>query len=156
MDPYSIRARILNTARQRVEERGWTFIFTPMLSEPVNYGYSVGFFRSYGFAEAVVVGVSMDATAAVLGGLAEMLAAGGRPACHVPLDLGLTFPIVLRPVPKERARSLLLLADEFYGGTEYPTVQAVWPDVGGRFPWESGFVRKGSYQPLLFDEPAPD
>jgi hypothetical protein len=151
-----IPARILADTRRSVRDRGWTGFYTPMPGRPANYGYSVGFTQTYGFPEAIVTGLDLHTTNAILAELADRLAAGERPAFHAAIDLGLTLPVVLRPVTRATTRRLLLRATAFYAGAAYDAVQVVWPDPGGRFPWEAGHRAAGSYQPLLFEDAPPD
>jgi len=56
-----------------------------------------------------------------------------------------------RPVDPKWARHLMLGANWFYRATEYPVIQAVYPDLDNRFPEDTGFDRNFS-QPLLQTE----
>ena len=157
-DDAEIRARVLQEVAARVQERGWTFIFTPFEGHPIAFGYSVGFTATFGYPEAMVLGLGHETTAFVLSRLAEKLAAGERPEPGGFIELGLNFPVVLRTVPAETARGRMYVANAFYEGRPdgYEAVQVVWPDARGRFPWEAGHERTGSYQPLLFQGPPTD
>jgi len=155
-DGMDIPARILANTRRSVQDRGWTGFYTPMPGQPANYGYTVGFTHTFGFPEAIVTGLDLHTSNAVLATLAERLAAGERPAFHVAIDLDLSLPVVLRPVTRATTRRLLLQATAFYAGAEYEAVQVVWPDPDGRFPWEAGHRPAGSYQPLLFEGAPPN
>lgn len=151
-------ARALQETVRRVQERGWTFIFTAYEGHPIAFGYTVGFTRTFAYPEAVVLGLGPETTAFVLSRLAEKLAAGVRPVPDARLDLGLNFPVVLRTVPVDAARGCMYLANTYYEARPdgYRAVQVVWPDAHGRFPWEAGHDSAGSYQPRLFDGPPPD
>jgi hypothetical protein len=154
-----IAARALGSIIDRVRTRGWTFVYGPFQGpRPVPYGYTIGFGATYEYPEVVVMSLGLETTAVVLSRLAEKLSAGERPAANQKLDLGLTFPVVLRSVELDAAREHLALAGDFYTvrGAPYEVLQLVWPDAAGRYPWESGFVVAGSYQPKLYADSAPN
>jgi hypothetical protein len=154
-----IAARALQAIIDRVRTRGWTFLYGPFQGpRAVGYGYTIGFGATYGYPEVVVMSLGVETTSVVLSRLAEMLRAGERPVANQKLDLDLTFPVVLRSVEIDVARGHLALADAFYTvrGAPYEVLQLVWPDAAGRFPWESGFVVAGSYQPKLYADSAPN
>ena len=155
-DELGQMARALQEIARRVQTQGWTSIFTLLEGHPIGYGYTVGLTWSFGYPEAVVLGLGPDTTGYVLAALARKVAAGERPEPNTFVEVGLNFPVVLRAVPPEAARERLKVANLFYEAGGYETVQVVWPDVRGRFPWESGYQRAGSYQPLLFTDPPPN
>jgi hypothetical protein len=150
--PDDVAAGLHAKTRRAVEDHGWTGYYTKMPDQPAYYAYTVGFTRSFEFPEAVVTGLDLDTSNAVLAALGAQLASGERPAFHVAIDLDLTFPVVLQPV-LATARPLLVLAEGFYGADPYEAIQVVWPDRHGRFPWEAGHRQAGSYQPLLCAAP---
>ncbi|HEX8693668.1 MAG TPA: DUF4262 domain-containing protein [Longimicrobium sp.] len=151
-------AGVLQEVVSRVQAQGWTYIYTPFEGHPVAYGYTVGFTETFGFPEAVVLGLAQETIGFLFARLAEKLRMCERPPLDQPLDLGLTVPLVLRAIPAEVARTHLKIANVFYEHRTdgYEAVQVVWPDAAGRFPWEAGYERAGNYQPQLFQGPPPD
>lgn len=96
--PDDVAAGLHAKTRRAVEDHGWTGYYTKMPDQPAYYAYTVGFTRSFEFPEAVVTGLDLDTSNAVLATLGAQLASGERPAFHVAIDLDLTFPVVLQPV----------------------------------------------------------
>lgn len=153
----TVRARVLGFVTKRVRDEGWTGIYTPFDGHPIEYGYTVGLTETFGFPEAVILGVGPAVANQAFAALAGLLRTGRAPALHQPVDVGLTFPVVLRPIPPATARLHLKVANAFYEGRRaYSAVQLVWPDAEGRFPWEAGHQVIGSYQPLLSPGPPPE
>lgn len=153
----ALLARILQGVVARIRAQGWTYIFARFEGHPIAYGYTVGLTETFGFPELVMLGVGEAVADHAFATLVARLRAGGVPPLHQPLDVGLTFPLVPRPIPQETARRHMPIANVFYDGRRsYDAVQLVWPDAGGRFPWEAGHQLAGSYQPLLCEGPPPD
>jgi hypothetical protein len=144
--------RLLPAVARRVAGDGWTWFFGPFGGGPVAIAYTVGVAASFGAPEAAVLGLGAGTAGAALAAYAALARVGRVPAPGSPLDLGLTHPLVPRPVTAAAARRHLVIADAFYRGRcGYDAVQLVWPDPRGRFPWEGGHAPGNIVQPLLFD-----
>jgi hypothetical protein len=158
MDQARLRASVLRALTRTVQAHGWTYMYGPFADHPVRYGYTIGLSEAFGFPEAVVVGLSEDTAAYVFAELVTRLRAGERPPLNQHISLGLNLPVVLRALPASAQREHLWGANAYHDGRRagYEAVQIVWPDAGGRFPWEAGYQRADNYQPLLFDDPPPE
>lgn len=121
-----------------VREHGW---FCPSVfadEDGPAFAYSVGFWKSLGKPEVIVFGLPTKVGHAVLWQVYRLFEAGLGPPVGEPID-GLLqgYPAYLMPAD-EKADDFLLSANWFYGGTDYPRLQLVWPDSNGLFPWQAG------------------
>lgn len=127
-----------------VEEQGWA-------AEPVRpvegpeprpgYTYTIGFETHFAQPEVVVFGLGGAAARGLLGMVADQHGGG------VELPVGGVFvgllendlPCALLTVDTAAHAGLFPDAVAFHGGTGFRVLQFVWPDRGGRLPWDEGY-----------------
>ncbi len=143
-----------------LEEHGW-------VAEPVapvegpeprpGYTYTVGFASHFGRPEVVIFGLTPVAARGLLGMVADQHAGG------VELPVG-TFvgllendlPCALLPVALEEWAGLFPDDERVHGTGAYEMLQFVWPDRGGRLPWDEGYEeRLRLAQPVIGALPTP-
>ena len=135
-----------------IEEFGCE-VLSVALSEPSppGFSYTIGVYDTCGQPEVLVVGLPFRTAHALLNEAASRLRRG------TDLNQGRQGEMVgkvdceFRPVDPKWARHLMLGANWFYRETEYPVLQAVFPDLDNRFPEDPDFDTR-FIQPLLQKE----
>ena len=125
-----------------VETQGWCAVPVAAVEDPPQpgYTYSIGFERSFAHAEVVIFGLPPVAARGLLEMLAIHLEAGG--VLPDGMFVGLLdndLPAALLPIDTEEYGSLFPGATAFYGGSDYRAAQFVWPDKGGKMPWDEDY-----------------
>lgn len=136
---------------ETIEKSGCQILCVAGDAESPSFGYTFGLFDTSGMPEIIEVGLPHKTAFALLNEAADRLRAGaklsvGRHNGFLP-NVGCEF----RPVDPKWTRRLMLGATWFYGGTEFPTLQAVYPDLANRFPEDANFDINFA-QPLLQPE----
>lgn len=162
MASQATRRRILNEVRRRIDEHGWAVqaigacCSVPGCSggradEP-EFAYTVGLTRYDGHPELIITGVSQMETAHPLNLLGERIRNGERFGHgDVVRDIAADRPVRLIAVDPRASAEYLLHANALYrcpGRPPVPALQVVWPDCGGRYPWDPG-CHVADLQPLL-------
>jgi|SRR5579864_2536632 len=117
------------------------------------YAFSIGLFVNYGHPEIVVFGLDGRDAAAIINDIRDRAANGRRYAAgEVSDDILTGYKVCFIDVPLERYNDYLGTAIWFYRTSPrpFPCLQLVWPDRGGRFPWQEKFEPAlKRFQPLL-------
>lgn len=115
------------------------------------FAYTVGL-CAFGHPELVIFGLGIDQAHAVLNSLGDRVRGGHRfnPDETVTFDC---WPHRLRLLPFRDDGDLpvLVSAQRFYQRTQtdpVPTMQCVWGDRWGRFPWDPGYDPPSGLQPM--------
>ena len=139
-----------------VKSFGWHVInILPDESGP-QYSFSVGLYRKFDHSELLVMGLSHPVGHQLINSAANRIAAG---KLFRPLDrtdeLAEGFTCGFLPISVLRYKEYLGCAIWFYSSLKhpFPALQLVWPDKGGRLPWEKNYDRRFfGLQPLLNGE----
>ena len=127
-----------------VEQNGWAAEPVAPVEEPEprpGYTYSIGFESTFGRPEVVIFGLQGVAARGLLGMIADQYGGG------VDLPVGGVFvgllesdlPCCLLHVDVAAYRTLFPDAVAFHGDHPFRVEQFVWPDKGGRLPWDEGY-----------------
>lgn len=115
------------------------------------YAYSIGLMATFAQAEIVVFGLPPATLQAMIERLTDEVRGGARFAAGDRTGAALDgCKCAFRDVPARLHESHLGHAVQFYGAAGFSAVQCVWPDRGGRYPWDRGFdeaLRRA--QPIL-------
>jgi hypothetical protein len=103
------------------------------------HGHTLGLCEAFAHPELLLVGLPAELVAEFLGH-AVGLVAGGRRFEHGQAAEGLFpgAPAALRRVGEQHYDAYLAEGVAHYGTTEFATLQIVFPDRAGRYPWETG------------------
>jgi Domain of unknown function (DUF4262) len=112
------------------------------------WSYTIGVFDTCGQPEIITVGLSPEAAHFALNEAAKLLRAGVSLSQGRHRDLIGQVECEFRPVEWKWAAHLMNWAVWYYDDTEFPVMQAVYPDLGNRFPEDEGFDRAFE-QPLM-------
>jgi Domain of unknown function (DUF4262) len=131
-----------------VETFGCSIIHIEKSSAGPGWSFTLGVYDTAGKPEIIAVGLKKETVHHLLNEAAKLLRAGvdltqGR---HRELigDVDCEF----RPVDPKWPKHLMDWANWYYGTSDYPVLQAIYPDLQNRFPEENGFDSRFA-QPLM-------
>ena len=128
-----------------VENQGWCAEPVAGMEDPPQppYTYTIGFQSSYGHPEVVIFGLQPVAARGLMQMMADHLAAGGQLPTGVFVGLlDNDLPSALLPVDLTTYDELFEADSTFYGDEEFRVSQFLWPDKGGRLPWDEGYEER--------------
>jgi Domain of unknown function (DUF4262) len=131
-----------------IEEFGCSVVSVMRTAYGLGWSYTIGTYDTSGKPEIITVGLFDETAHFALNEAAKLLRDG------VDLTQGRHRNLVgkvdceFRPVDPKWAKHLMGWAVWYYGGEEFPVLQAVYPDRENRFPGEEGFD-KDFEQPLM-------
>jgi hypothetical protein len=110
--------------------------------------YTIGVYDTCGKPDLVTVGLPSGIAMACLNEAVKRQRAGGDLTAARQSDLIGNVDCEFRPVDPKWVRHLMNWANRYYGRTDYPVLQAVYPDLENRFPEDEGFNLRFA-QPLM-------
>jgi hypothetical protein len=140
-----------------IERYGCHVIHVLAEAELPPFAYSVGITRETGAAEVIVIGLKKPLAHSVVNEYNRRVRTGEKflaGNCYAGFIEG--FECQLRKVHASQYRDYLGWCRWLYNGNDFETLQIVYPNTSGIWPWESGasdWFR--SWQPLL-DQAASD
>lgn len=127
-----------------IERTGFsiTGVFPTEALEHPPFNYTIGLTKSFGIAEMVVSGVSLQVAGHLFHAIVGLAKAGKMPPLDQPISEIANVPVVLK-----RAELKGLLLERMRGtvayyrdlGMTFQAVQMVWPDPQGNFPWDEDY-----------------
>jgi len=120
-----------------IEEHGWHVIKVQSKDSKPSFAYSIGLFQSFGHPEILIVGLAPDTMHRMINNIGSDVTQGK--AYHdgdVSGEILDGYECIFREVLSEHYRELFGWAIWHYKGTEFRTLQCIWPDRNHRFPWE--------------------
>lgn len=125
---------VLSVGRNCKDEFAWT--------------YTIGVFDTCGKPDLITVGLPFETAHACLNEAVKRQRAGTNLTEARQSDLIGNVDCEFRPVDRKWVKHLMNWANWYYGGTDYPVLQAMYPDLENRFPEDKGFNRKFA-QPMM-------
>ncbi len=137
-----------------VREYGWHVLAVGAGDEYPPFGYTIGMYHSFGHPEIIVFGLDVRVMFAIATGIGEHIKSGDRfEDWHESSNILEGYAVCFRNVERRHYRDHFGFARWFYQGDEFPVLQCVWPDAGGRYPWHPQFVAGlAERQPVLSDD----
>jgi hypothetical protein len=133
---------------EHVEEFGCSVIHVEKTSEGRAWSYTVGVYDTCGKPEVISIGLLQDTAHTLLNEAAVELRKGTDLASGRHRDMIGEVECEFRPVDPKWVRHLMGWAGWYYGGEDFPVLQAVYPDRENRFPEDEGF-KEYFTQPLM-------
>ena len=131
-----------------IEEYGCSVVNVVRTKHGLGWSYTIGVFDTTGKPEIVTVGLLPETAHSALNQAAKLLRSGVDLTQGRHRDLVGEVDCEFRPVDPKWVKQLMGWAVWYYGGTDFPVLQAVYPDLKNRFPEDDGFDRKFE-QPLM-------
>ena len=141
-----------------IERHGWHVMsVAPRLNSVEKeewWSYSTGLFHSYQHPEIVVFGLDSGTGSSVINVVGTLIKSGKRffPGVEY-ADVLEGNDCVFREMDRHHYYEYLGYSRWFYEGDAFPTLQLLWPDLNGKYPWDptcsSGVVE---LQPLMFKQ----
>jgi hypothetical protein len=133
----------------QIEEFGCSVISVGKeCADELNWSYTIGVFDTSGKPDLITVGLPAGTAHSCLNEAATRQRAGADLTEARQSDLISDVDCEFRPVDPKWVKHLMNWANWYYGRTDYPVLQAVYPDLENRFPEDQGFNRRFA-QPLM-------
>jgi hypothetical protein len=134
-----------------VAEFGWHVIKVPEDVEGPAFAFTIGLTKTFAHPEVIIFGLALSTMHGTLNNIGALVRAGKRfEPGDVTQELLKRYACEFVRVPRSAYPDFFGSACRFYGGDAFEALQCVWPDRGGRFPWDDAVddaVRR--CQPLL-------
>ena len=131
-----------------IETFGCTVIHVKPSSSGPGWSYTIGIHDTCGKPEIIAVGLRQETAHFLLNEAAERLRDGSDLSSGRYGKLVGEVDCEFRAVDPRWVGHLMGLANWYYGDSQYPVLQAIYPDRENRFPEDSGFDH-AFVQPLL-------
>lgn len=125
---------VLSVGRKCRDEFSWT--------------YTIGVYDTCGKPDLITVGLPFKTAQVCLNEAVKRQRSGVDLTESRQSDLIGNVDCEFRPVDPKWVKHLMNWANWYYGGTDYPVLQAVYPDLENRFPGDEGFNQRFT-QPLM-------
>jgi hypothetical protein len=126
-----------------VKTYGWHAVGVAEGDDEPPFVYSVGLYLSYGHPEIIVLGLTQNVGHTMIANAVTRVKTGEHIEWDVRNpDILQGYDVVFKIVGTSKYRDYLGYALWFYRSLlpeTFPTLQLVWPDKSGRFPWNAGF-----------------
>lgn len=109
------------------------------------FAYTTGL-TEFSRPELLIYGLEPETACGLLNRAAELLIDDATLLDHPRIDRVLRPPYRLAALPAVDTAELTVT--RLLYGPDVPVVQLIWPDVGGRFPWQPGYEYAREVQPL--------
>ena len=146
--------RAENQSDQRViddvRHHGWHIIHVGADADGPGWSFSIGLYYTFGVPEFMIFGLPISSNEVIINGLGVEIRAGQR-FSHGTVDANVLERqnVQFVTIARTHYRAYLGYAIWFYNGMDFPTLQIVWPDKHGRFPWDARCAFDDSVQPVL-------
>jgi hypothetical protein len=131
-----------------IEEFGCSVVSVKRANYGLGWSYTIGIFDTCAKPELITVGLPPETAHFALNEAAKLMRAGADLTKGRHRDLVGEVDCEFRPVDPKWITQLMGWATWYYNGTDFPVLQAVYPDLQNRFPEDSEFD-KGFEQPLM-------
>jgi len=138
-----------------VNRYGLHIVQIPPTPKDDGFSFSVGLYKNYGHAEIIIFGQKTEWQAAVLNVLADEIKEGNtfqddqKYPDIIPNHLCAIHAVADPQSYIDYVGMALWYYREIHPiDHAFPLLQAIWPDLAGRFPWDAGYD-PGYRQPLL-------
>lgn len=138
-----------------IRDHGW-HVVKVMGEGNSGYGsaFTIGLPTTFGHPELLIVGLRLHTMHVILNNLGEDLRVGRRfEAGQESDDILEGYRCCFRAVPKRWYGEYLGWATWYHRGTGFDTLQVVYPDKEGRFPWHPGASDAFRRQQPVLDAP---
>ncbi len=117
-----------------------------------SFTYSIGLYKEFDHPELILIGLPAETAGAIINNIKDEIQKGEKYTEGINyMNFLVDLPIQFVNVRKEHYPDYLGYAGWYNDNSfDFPTLQLIWPDRDGYFPWEEGFNEKFKFeQPLL-------
>lgn len=119
-----------------IRKHGWANTTVPSDDEGPGFCFTTGFWLAFNFPEIITFSLPSEVAHDTFWYMHGELKAGRTFKVGEPTDaIFETTKAVLVEVSESQFPEYLGMNRWFYGGDNFKSLQLVWPDRGGRFPW---------------------
>ena len=141
------KKKILNN----VAEFGWHVIKVLEDDDGPGFGYSIGLFKTFSHPEILIVGLKLDLIHSIINDIGESIRSGANftpRSFHSNLIDG--FDCYFTQVKPEFYEQYVGQALWYYGNSNFPLIQCIYPTVKGIYPWQEAWPENiKDLQPIL-------
>ena len=151
-EDYEHNKEIIANILKDVEEHRVYIAFVESDGYCPRFGYSIGLYKEFNHPELIVIGLDPESTGAIINNAKDEIEKGTRFIEEVKYQGFLVeLPVRFVRVQKGHYSDYLGYAGWYNDNSfDFPTLQIVWPDRKGKFPWEVAFNETFKFkQPLL-------
>ena len=139
-----------------VKSVGWHAVHISADEQGPCFTFTVGFYYTFQVPEILVMGLRHEVSHELLRTAASQLKEGKSfPQFKGVSGFAEGYDCAFAPIKIEHYRNYLGFAMWFYRtlNKPFPALQLIWPDKGGRFPWEANYdtvflaAQKALYEP---------
>ena len=131
-----------------VVEHGWHVMLVSGDEDSYGFAYSIGLSHTHGQPELVCFGLDLDVMHSMINAVGERIANGLQIADGDRIAGVIEgYDCILKRMQSSKFGEYLGYARWFYEGDDFEALQVVWPDKGGRFPWDPGYSGRAIQQP---------
>jgi hypothetical protein len=131
-----------------IEEFGCSVVSVARTAHGLGWSYTIGVFDTSGKPEIISVGLPPETAHSALNKAAKLLRSGVDLTQGRHRDLIGQVDCEFRSLDRKWVAHLMGWAVWYYDGSDFPVLQAVYPDLANRFPEDVGFD-KAFEQPLM-------
>jgi hypothetical protein len=135
-----------------LEEWGWYVLKVGAGETTPPFAYSIGLFEHFKHPEIIIFGLNLETMHTLINDAAKQIQHGHAYASSQRYDdLLKQYECEFRTVNPSRYDGFLNYGLWFYGGSQFPALQLVWPDREGRFPWELNFDERFRREQVILE-----
>jgi len=106
-------------------------------------------FETYSHPEILIIGLGQQLCQVLINNMADDIKNGIHyHPFHFYSNILDDFDCYITSVNKSDYGNYVFQAEQYYGNSEFPVLQCVYPTINGIFPWEDSWIDKNS-QPIL-------
>lgn len=137
--------------RDLIQQYGW-IVMNVHAEQP--WSYTIGVWKTFGEPELLVGAIDETGGTCLCNEYGNAIKTGARFSSGQTVDSWIEGrPVYLLQIDDEWKPWFLGTAVDDYDSVAFPALQAVWSDLDGHFPWESGWQREEGIQQFLLGSP---
>ncbi len=143
--------RIKQQAQKNIAQYGLHILHILGDTEGACFTYSIGLYETFGHPEIILLGLKAEVAHSILNAMADVIRDHHSFDSHLFYDdiLG-GYSCYMLPVEQQHYDAYVGQAVSYYGHTDFPLLQCVYPSVEGVYPWNKNASESLQwFEPLL-------
>jgi hypothetical protein len=137
-----------------VEKYGWHVVKVMEDETGPGFGYSIGFFKTFGHSEIIIVGLGLDLIHSIINGIGEGLREG-KSFRSGEFYSGLIegYDCYFAVVDLKYYHDYVGYCRWFYKGNDFSLLQCIYPTKKNVYPWQGDWPEEiSNLQPILAED----